>query len=707
MLIVRAMQGYSPFKCDIYFMTDKERIAQLEAKIVTLHEEYRKQMLNLEKFKAMVMNLNQGIMVVDNEERITKVYESFEILTGYKEHELLGRFANDVFLIKGDMVTELQMREQHAMRDKGETGYYEIPIRRKDCEIIWVSISGAPLYDNEGNKIGSLGIHYDITRQKRLQQALQEAREESDQAKHAEERFLAKMSHEIRTPLNAVIGMSYLLQGTQLNGEQKDYTDVIARSGNLLLNLINDILDYSKINSGQVEVRMGEFNLYTTLHDLAQTFRLKTSNKEVQVLLEADIEFPMVRGDETLLNQVFMNLLGNSEKFTEKGYLKIIAEPLAEFDDKITYQFTVEDTGEGIDKTRLEAIFQEFVQEEGVILKNSKGGTGLGLSITKKIIELLGGKIWVESTPGVGTQMHFVLNLEICKDQPDNSELVDNQATFTSTSCEEIPSSFRLLIAEDNPMNQKYISKILEKKGLNFEVVPNGKLAVKATEEEKFDLIFMDLFMPVMDGFEAVSNIKKGQNKNSDTPIFALTATAVQQHKDKALKIGMEGFISKPFHPNEVFSVIKKVCTRKHYPEESKNSTMESNHSKEVFTYSSAFDHSMLEIYYGNDTHYALEMFEIFLEQLSETLPLITSALHLEDRKALRHHVHKLKPTFTMVGFPALTTYFEKWENDLDNETIPFSDFSGYWDRVQNEVFNTQDHVDLEIQKIKIFHKKS
>ena len=391
-------------------MTDKEIIAQLEDKIINLHEGYRKQLLNLEKFKAMVTNLNLGLLVVDNDDIITKVFPSFEVLTGYSESELIGKRANEILLRQGDVISNLQIKEQQILREKDQSSVYEIPILAKNGEEIWVTISGSPLYDSNSVRIGSIGIHLDITRQKRLQKSLQKAREESDRSKRAEERFLAKMSHEIRTPLNAVIGMSYLLSETEINKEQEEYVEVISRSSNLLLNLINDILDYSKVNSGQIQVRQTPTDLGVMLSDLAQTFRLKTQGgtSSVEIVSNLEIDNSLVLTDETLLNQVFMNLLSNAEKFTREGEIRIEAKVLSESENAITYQFSVCDTGTGIAAERLDAIFQEFVQEEGIFL-NSSDGTGLGLAITQRIVELLDGKIWAESTLKVGTSIHVVL----------------------------------------------------------------------------------------------------------------------------------------------------------------------------------------------------------------------------------------------------------------------------------------------------------
>lgn len=688
-------------------MTEKEQIKILEDKIKNLHEGYRKQLLNLEKFKAMVMGLNLGLMVVDNDEVITKVYSSFERLTGYTEEELLGKKASEFLLKKGDIISELQMKEQHGLREDGQSSVYEIPIIAKNGEEIWLTISGAPLFDENGERIGSIGIHWDITRQKRLQQSLQQAREESDRAKHAEERFLAKMSHEIRTPLNAVIGMSYLLKGTEINEEQKEYVDVIARSGNLLLNLINDILDYSKVNSGQIQVRKRPMDVAVLLNDLAQTFRLKTLEKPITIKTEIDIDHSMVMADETLMNQVFMNLMSNAEKFTEEGDISIIAQPLAEIGNTVTYQFTVQDTGLGIASERLDAIFQEFVQEEGVVLRDGKGGTGLGLAITKKIIELMDGKIWAESTVNLGTSIHFVLPFETVEQREQNAEkskIKEAAAEQASIAASEIDTTLRILVAEDNSMNQKYISRILEKIGVYFEIVENGHLAQKICAHQKFDVIFMDLFMPLVDGFDATKHIRKTENLNKHTPIYALTATAVSQHKKRALTVGMEGFISKPFHPNEIKQVLSEISGQKQNA--SSNTLMNNSMDIDTFAFDESFDHDSLQMYYDGDVPYTLEMFEIFVEQLEQSLPPMRESILNGDREQVRHFVHKLKPTFTMVGFPKTTTYFEKWERDID-AGLEAPLIQKRWEDVRSDILGINKLVLQEIDRMRLFIQRS
>ena len=677
-------------------MTDKEIIAQLEDKIINLHEGYRKQLLNLEKFKAMVTNLNLGLMVVDNDDIITKVFPSFEELTGYSESELIGKRANDILLRKGDVISNLQIKEQQILREKDQSSVYEIPIVAKNGEEIWVTISGSPLYDSNGVRIGSIGIHLDITRQKRLQRSLQKAREESDRSKRAEERFLAKMSHEIRTPLNAVIGMSYLLSETDINKEQEEYVEVITRSGSLLLNLINDILDYSKVNSGQIQVRQTPTDLGVMLNDLTQTFRLKIQGGSglVKIVSNLDIDNTLVLTDEALLNQVFMNLLSNSEKFTREGEIRIGAKVLSESKSSITYQFTVSDTGSGIAEERLDAIFQEFVQEKGVFL-NSSDGTGLGLAIAKRIVELLDGKIWAESTLKVGTSMHVVLPF-----QRIEKVEIEKDLTIEQQSIEEydnILNSVSVLVAEDNAMNQTYIGRILDKIGVYYEIVENGQQAQENCKRQKFNLIFMDLFMPIIDGFEATENIRNTENPNKNTPIYALTSTAVVQHKKRAHQAGMDGFISKPFHPNEIKQVLVEISKL------IKHKTHKSSVQKELdFSFNKNFDQYSLQMYYDGDLEYALEIFNIFIVQLEESLPMLTEALKEQRSNDVRNIVHKLKPTFTMVGFPKTTTYFEVWEKAID-KGISGNKAMQKWLDVKTEIENIDSLVKQEIKRMKPF----
>ena len=679
-------------------MTDKEIIAQLEDKIINLHEGYRKQLLNLEKFKAMVTNLNLGLLVVDNDDIITKVFPSFEVLTGYSESELVGKRANDILLRKGDVISNLQIKEQQILREKDQSSVYEIPIVAKNGEEIWVTISGSPLYDSNGVRIGSIGIHLDITRQKKLQKSLQKAREESDRSKRAEERFLAKMSHEIRTPLNAVIGMSYLLSETEINKEQEEYVEVISRSGNLLLNLINDILDYSKVNSGQIQVRQTPTDLGVMLSDLAQTFRLKTQGgtSSVEIVSNLEIDNSLVLTDETLLNQVFMNLLSNAEKFTREGEIRIEAKVLSESENAITYQFSVCDTGTGIAAERLDAIFQEFVQEEGIFL-NSSDGTGLGLAITQRIVELLDGKIWAESTLKVGTSIHVVLPFQ--RIEKVDMEKAESNQKQPIEEFDNILNSMSVLVAEDNAMNQTYIGRILDKTGIHYEIVENGQEVQKNCQRQKFDVIFMDLFMPIIDGFEATDYIRKTENPNKNAPIYALTSTAVVQHKKKAIKVGMNGFISKPFHPNEIKQVLLEVSRS------AALKSFNSSHDREsAFSFNKSFDQHSLQMYYDGDIEYALEIFNIFIVQLEESLPELIESLKGGQSDNVRKIVHKLKPTFTMVGFPKTTTYFEVWEKELD-KGMRGNKAMQKWLNVKTEIENIDSLVKQEIKRMKPFVK--
>jgi CheY-like chemotaxis protein/HPt (histidine-containing phosphotransfer) domain-containing protein/two-component sensor histidine kinase len=452
------------------------------------------------------------------------------------------------------------------------------------------------------------------------------------------------------------------------------------------------------VNSGEIQVRQTPTDLSVMFNDLTQTFRLKTQGGSslVKIVSYLDIDNSLVLTDETLLNQVFMNLLSNSEKFTREGEIRIGAKVLSESNRAITYQFTVSDTGTGIAAERLDAIFQEFVQEEGVFL-NSSDGTGLGLAITKRIVELLDGKIWVESTLKVGTSIHVVLPFQRIEKVEMEKDITNEQQA--KEKFDNILNSVSVLVAEDNAMNQTYIGRILDKIGVYYEIVENGQQAQENCKRQKFNVIFMDIFMPILDGFEATENIRNTENPNKNTPIYALTSTAVVQHKKRAHQAGMNGFISKPFHPNEIKQVLVEISKL------IKHKTHKSSVQKELaFSFNQAFDQYSLQMYYDGDIEYALEIFNIFIVQLEESLPMLIESLKGGQPENVRKIVHKLKPTFTMVGFPKTTTYFEVWEKELD-KGMRGNKAMQKWLGVKTEIENIDSLVKQEIKRMKPFVK--
>jgi len=594
------------------------------------------------KYRSIIENMELGLLEVDTSGHIIRVYDRFNKMLGYEGDELIGRNANDVLLAEG--FREILV-EQDARRLEGETGVYEVKLRKKHEGEIWALISGAPFYDVDGNVIGSIGVHYDITDRKQLQEELEIARKKAVKAQQAEKAFLANMSHEIRTPLNAIIGMSHLLLDTKLDREQADYLDALFSSAAILKNLISDILDISKIDAGTLELNQKPFNLEQLTESLIASFEKRDSDTSVKFKAQNDqaISFPVV-GDAQLINQVLLNLLSNANKFTEVGEITLSTQLMQVRGGDLLVLFKVEDTGIGISEEEVKFIFEEFKQANASVRKNY-GGTGLGLAISFQLVKLLGGELKVKSSKDKGSEFYFSLPLK-------KSEVeLSNVASVISAQKESFKSAY-LLIVEDNEMNQKYITSLLKKWQLDFDLARNGQEAVDLHGDHTYDLIFMDLQMPVMDGFEATQTIRSSTDGNSKVPIVALTASTFLSKKKLALKAGMTDFLSKPFTPDQLLDLLRKYLK----PEFTKNKKTSD------FLFSTSLDQEYLIEAYGSDLEYALDMFTTFEEIVDDEMLLISDAVHEENLDAIKSQLHRIKPTFTMVGLGSLSKKIESVE---------------------------------------------
>jgi PAS domain S-box-containing protein len=342
-----------------------------------------------EKYRGIMENMELGILEVDDNERIVKVYDYFCTMMGYTAEELIGQKANRVFLPPN--YQELMALHQ-SRRKYGESSTYEIPMLKKDGSVIWVLISGGPIYNHLEEIFGSIGIHYDITHRKLMEDELAQAKITAEDAQLAEKGFLANMSHEIRTPLNAIIGMSSLLYDTRPNPEQKEYIDILNTSANFLLSLISDLLDMAKIEAGRIEIKARPFDLKGVLRTHQRTFQLKLERRPVRAEASIDATIPpTLIGDEILLNQILMNLLSNADKFTQEGAIGIRARITRQQRNEVTVEFQVYDTGIGISERNLGLIFEKFKQVH-YPQKQKHKGTGLGLLYPTKM-KGLNGKI--------------------------------------------------------------------------------------------------------------------------------------------------------------------------------------------------------------------------------------------------------------------------------------------------------------------------
>lgn len=461
------------------------------------------------------------------------------------------------------------------------TPYYFLEYRVQCIEgYKWICCRGKAIWDETGKPIRVVGSEEDIDVRKRMEIDLHRTKIAAEAANLAKSEFLANMSHEIRTPMNGVIGMTELLLDTEVTQEQAEYLEMIKVSGDLLLRVINDILDFSKIETGKINLIEVKFELAAVIKNSLEPVLLNVNEKGLKIRWFVEKNVPRtLTGDSDRLRQILVNLIGNAVKFTEAGEIVLRAE-LAKADQKNAFphqkaphsgecivQFSVSDTGIGIPENKLDRLFKSFSQVDGSVSRRF-GGTGLGLAISKKLVEAMGGEMWVNSLEGSGSTFFFTASFSI------DGQLCSDSLAGNQTSAEDSPAiqgytniagpnKLNLLLAEDNLVDQKLAITLIQKRGWQVTPVQDGESAVEAVKVNKYDLIIMDIQMPEMDGFEVAAEIRRFELENHIyTPIIAMTAFAMSGDREKCLDAGMDDYISKPIQTTDFYAALDR-CLKK------------------------------------------------------------------------------------------------------------------------------------------------
>ena len=592
-----------------------------------------------EKYRSIIANMNLGLLEVDEEEKIIYANQSFCKMTGYSLEEMKGKIASSL-LAEGQNLDTIQQKTEE--RKKGSSDAYEVQLKDKWGNIKWWLISGAPRYNNKGEPSGSIGIHLDITEQKKLEYDLIKSREEARKLAQTKQSFLANMSHEIRTPMNAIIGMANQLQKTNLNSSQSNLLNIIQTASDNLLVIINDILDIAKIEDGKLDIHPVIFELRETIKQSIETIQFKADEKGI-LLKQGNVDGLIanyLKGDASRLRQILLNFLSNAVKFTDKGSVTIECNLINTSANSQWIQFRIMDTGIGIESSFLEKIFDPFTQESTGNNKNSTG-TGLGMYISKQLIELMQGSVSIESTKNIGTTISFKLPFTIAQ-KPDNN-IEDHNTIINLNQLNQK----NILIVDDNEMNRLVAEMIVKQNGAKTVHAENGQQAIEKLQSDSPDIILMDLQMPIMNGYEATKYIRN--TLKSSIPIIALTANAIKGEKENCLEAGMNDYISKPFKENDLIQAILQLISENIGNNSNSLDIKESNDTIPLY------DLSILLKMSRNDHQFVNKMVQLFCDDLTTQLEEIKEGIKQQNLQILAAKAHRLKPSTTNLGMPAIT----------------------------------------------------
>jgi PAS domain S-box-containing protein len=520
-------------------------------KLVEAEQKKLDQRLRDQQFytRSLIESNIDALMTTDPSGIITDVNKQMEALTGCTRDELIGAPFKDFFTDPERAEAAIKL----VLSEKKVTDY-ELTACARDGKKTVVSYNATTFYDRGRTLQGVFAAARDITERKQVEAELKQAKAAAESASRTKSEFLASMSHEIRTPLNAIMGIADLLAKTPLSPEQDKYVQIFRRAGDNLLNLINDILDLSKVEASQLELERTGFSLNDLLEKVTEMVAVRAQEKGLALVCEVAPNVPTdLVGDPTRLRQVLLNLIGNAIKFTESGEVSLRVTPDGNFSVPTALRFTIADTGIGISREKLGRVFERFTQADSSTTRRF-GGSGLGLTISKRLVELMGGRIWVESIVNRGSVFAFAVPFEIW------AGATRRAAVPVGTGLEPPLPALRILLAEDSADNRTITLAYLEDTPYRVEIAETGAIACEMFKAAHYDLVLMDRQMPVMDGLTATRTIRTWEQANDrpPTPIIALTASALKGDREKCMAAGCTAYLTKPIKQEVLLQAIKE-----------------------------------------------------------------------------------------------------------------------------------------------------
>ena len=636
--------------------TDNTARKLVEAEQKKLDQRLRDQQF----YTRSLIELNiDALMTTDPSGIITDVNKQMEALTGCTRDELIGAPFKKYFTDPERAEAAIKL----VLSQKKVTDY-ELTACARDGKQTVVSYNATTFYDRDRTLQGVLAVSRDVTERKLVEAELQQAKAAAESASRTKSDFLASMSHEIRTPMNAIVGIADLLAKTPLNPEQDKYVQIFRRAGDNLLNLINDILDLSKVEASQLELERTGFSVKDHLEKVTEMVAGRAREKGLALVCEIAPNVPAdLVGDPTRLRQVLINLLGNAIKFTESGEVSLRVAPDAGSSVPTALRFTVSDTGIGIPSEKLGQVFEPFTQADSSTTRRF-GGSGLGLTISKRLVELMGGRIWAESTVGKGSVFAFAVPFEswAAADRPT--------AAPAGTGFNAPLPALRILLAEDFPDNCTITMAYLEDTPYRVEIAENGAIAFERFVAGHYDLVLMDRQMPIMDGLTATRTIRAWEQANDrlPTPIIALTASALKRDREMCLAAGCTAFLTKPIKQEVLLQAIKD------------RSIVAPTSSKE--------ESSRKETIFVRANPKIADLMPVFLRNCRQNVVAMLDALDRGDFETVEILGHGMRGAGGSYGFQAITEIGAALEQvaesaDTDASRKWVGELSGYLDRVE------------------------